>query len=62
MSERQSPYGDPPYPGAPQIGRYDPDSIYRLQEKELVRRIGKKLNDWLNEEAERRGYGKRCHV
>jgi hypothetical protein len=61
MTQRQSPYVQP-YPGSPQVGRYDPDSIYRMQEEEMVRWIGRELNDWLNAEAERRGYGKRCHV
>ena len=48
---------DPPYPGAPMVGRYDPDSIYKLQEVEMLRRIERELNEWLNAEAERRGYG-----
>ena len=58
MTERQSPYGQP-YPGSPQVGRYDPESIYQMQEEEMVRWIGVTLNDWLNEESERRGYDNR---
>lgn len=36
----------------------DPDRIYREQERNLEVQIGHELNQWLDAEARRRGYGR----